>query len=198
LDGFDVPQRLVIASVLDLPFGRGRKYASNMNAFANAILGGWGVDAIITFQSGFPIIIGGNSCVGALSTSGIPNSGCAVPTRIGQEKMTSGSLDQKLAHWFDPSTFIAGTDYGYGNDSRTEPNLRADGAKNFDFGFFKNTKFGPGERLGLEFRAELFNAFNRPQFNPPNTSCCGGASFGQVTAQYNLPRVVQFALRFTF
>jgi outer membrane receptor protein involved in Fe transport len=196
LDAFDVPQRLVIASVLDLPFGRGRKYANNMNAFANAILGGWGVDAIINFQSGFPVIIAG--CPGALSSSGIPNAGCARATRVGPEKMTSGSLNQKLAHWFDPSTFVAGTDYGYGTDSRTEPNLRNDGVKNFDFGFFKNTKFGPEERLGLEFRAELFNTFNRPQFNPPNTSCCGGSSFGQVTSTYNLPRVVQFALRFTF
>ena len=54
------------------------------------------------------------------------------------------------------------------------------------------------ERFGLEFRAELFNAFNRVQFNPPNTSCCGGASFGQITSQYNLPRIIQFALRTTF
>jgi hypothetical protein len=36
------------------------------------------------------------------------------------------------------------------------------------------------------------------QFNPPNTSCCGGASFGQVTGQYNLPRNIQFALRLSF
>jgi hypothetical protein len=70
--------------------------------------------------------------------------------------------------------------------------------KNFDFAIFKNTKFGPDGRIGTEFRAEFFNGFNRPQFNPPNTSCCGGSSFGQVTSQYNLPRVVQFALRVTF
>ena len=42
LDGFDVPQRLVIASVIDLPFGRGRKFGSNMNKIANAVVGGWG------------------------------------------------------------------------------------------------------------------------------------------------------------
>ena len=65
--------------------------------------------------------------------------------------------------------------------------------KNFDFAAFKNTKFGPEDRIGLEFRAEFFNLFNRTQFNPPNTSCCGGTSFGQVTGQYNLPRVIQFA-----
>jgi outer membrane receptor protein involved in Fe transport len=196
LDGFDIPQRLVIASVIDLPFGRGRKFGSNMNKIENALIGGWGFDSIITFSSGFPVIIGG--CPGALSSSGVPNVGCALPDRIGSEHMTSGSLDQKLAHWFDPSTFVAPTDYSYGNDSRTEPHLRTDGTKNFDFGFFKNFNFGPEDRMGIQFRAELFNAFNRVQFNPPNTSCCGGASFGQITGQYNLPRIVQFALRFSF
>lgn len=198
LDGFDVPQRLVIASVLDLPVGKGKKFLGNMHGVANALIGGWGVDTIITFQSGFPISIGG--CPGALSSSGIPNVGCALSTRVGPETLTSGSKNQKLAHWFDPSVFTAGPSnyYGYGNDSRTEPNLRADGSKNFDFGIFKNTSFGPEGRLVLQFRTELFNAFNRVQFNPPNTSCCGGSSFGQITSQYNLPRVVQFALRLSF
>jgi hypothetical protein len=196
LDGFDVPQRLVIASVLDLPVGRGRKYGSNMNAFANALIGGWGVDTIITFQSGFPIIISG--CPGLLSNSGIPNVGCALADRVGPESLTGGPLDAKLAHWFNTSTFVAPTDYSYGNDSRTEPNIRDDGVKNFDIGVFKDFKFPPGERMDLQLRGEFFNAFNRVQFNPPNTSCCGGASFGQVTGQYNLPRLIQFALRLSF
>ncbi len=198
LDGFDVPQRFVLASVLDLPVGRGKKFLHNLNPIANKFVGGWGLNTIVTFQNGFPIIIGG--CPGALSSAGILESGCSLATRVGNESMTSGTLDQRLAHWFNPSVFTSGNPnvYNYGNDSRTEPNLRTDGAKNFDFAFFKNTKFGPEERLGVEFRAELFNAFNRVQFNPPNTSCCGGASFGQVTGQYNLPRIVQFALRFTF
>jgi len=198
LDGFDVPQRFVLASVLDLPVGTGKKFLHNLNPVANKIVGGWGVNTIITFQNGFPVIIGG--CPGALSNAGIPNSGCSLPTRIGAESMTTGSLDQRLAHWFNTSTFTAGDPnvYNYGNDSRTEPNLRDDGVKNFDVAFFKNTKFGKDGRIGVEFKAEFFNIFNRVQFNPPNTSCCGGASFGQVTGQYNLPRIVQFSLRTKF
>ena len=196
LDGFDVTHRFVLASVLDLPVGRGKKFLKNLNPVANKFIGGWGVNTIITFQSGFPISIGG--CPGALSNAGIPNSGCGLPTRTALSQLTGGTLDQRLAHWFDTSVFTAGTGYGYGNDSRTEPNIRADGVKNFDFAFFKNTKFGPEERVGLEFRAEFFNGFNRVQFNPPNSGCCGGSSFGQVTGQYNLPRIVQMALRMTF
>lgn len=201
LDAFDVPQRLVLGSVLDLPFGRGKKFGGNLNGVANKLVSGWGVDTIITFQKGFPIIIGG--CPGALSNSGLPNVPCARPIRTGLSHLTSGSLTQRLNQWFDPSVFTNGSPTDYAaispdSDSRTEPNIRTDGVKNFDFAFFKNTKFGPDERLGAEFRAEFFNGFNHPQFNPPNSGCCGGSSFGQVTGQYNLPRLVQFALRFTF
>jgi len=196
LDAFDVPQRFVLASVLDLPFGKGKKFANNLTGVANKLIGGWGIDTIITFQRGFPIIIGG--CPGALSNSGIPNAGCGRPDRTALSHNTSGSLDQRLAHWFDPSVFVKSNDYSYGNDSRTEPNIRSDGVKNFDFAIFKNTKFGPDERLGAEFRAEFFNGFNHPQFNPPDSGCCGGSNFGRVSSQYNLPRLIQFALRITF
>jgi hypothetical protein len=198
LDGFDVPQRLVIGSIMDLPVGHGERFAGNVSGVVDKLIGGWGINTIITFQRGFPIIIGG--CPGALSSSGVPNVGCSRPTRTALSHLTSGSKQDKLDHWFDTSVFTAGNPnvYNYGTDSRTEPNIRSDGIKNFDFAAFKNTRFGPEDRIGLEFRAEFFNLFNRTQFNPPNTSCCGGSTFGQVTGQYNLPRVIQFALRTTF
>jgi hypothetical protein len=193
LDAFDVPQRLVLGAVLDLPFGRGKKFASNAGGVLNKVIGGWGIDPIITFQRGFPVIVGG--CPGPLSNSGIPNVGCARPTKTGPSHATSGSKPQKLAQWFDTAVFTQGTDYSYGNDSRTEPNIRDDGIKNFDIAVFKNTRFGAEDRFGLEFRTEFFNAFNRTQFNPPQP---WGGQFGQVTGQYNLPRLIQFGLRMTY
>src|SRR3984893_1678543 len=200
LDGFAVQKRFILSAILDLPIGRGKKFANQLNPVADKVIGGWGVDSIITLQRGFPLSISG--CPGLLSDSGVPNIGCSRATRTGHEKLTSGSLDTRLNEWFDTSVFSHTNDYSYGNDSRVEPSLRADGIKNIDFAAFKNTKFGPDERLGVEFRAEFFNFFNHPQFSPPNTSCCTpvskGGNFGQVTGQYNLPRVIQFGLRFTF
>ena len=195
LDTFDVPQRLVLGAVLDMPFGRGKKYASNVNGVMDKLVSGWGLDTIVTFQRGFPIIIGG--CPGPLSNSGIPNAGCDRPDRTALSHNMSGSVASRLNEWFDTSVFTKPTTFGYGTDSRTEPNIRTDGVKNFDFAFFKNTKFGPDDRLGAEFRAEFFNGFNHPQFNPPDSGF-GDANFGQVSSQYNLPRLIQFALRFTF
>jgi hypothetical protein len=193
LDGFDVPQRLVVGAVLDLPFGHGKQFGGNAQGVADKLISGWGVDPIVTFQKGFPIIVGG--CPSPLSNSGIPNVGCARPDRTAPSHLTSGSLQARLTSWYDTSVFVPAPDYSYGTDSRTEPNIRADGVKNFDLAFFKNTRFGPDDRIGLEFRAELFNAFNRTQFNPPNGY---GSQFGQVTGQYNLARIIQFGLRTTF
>jgi hypothetical protein len=193
LDGFDVPQRLVIGSVLDLPVGKGKAIGGNMNTLADKVVGGWGINTIITFQSGYPIIIGG--CPGPLSNSGIPNAGCARPNRTQPSHLLGGSRQQKIQKWFDGSVFVAPTDFSFGTDSRTEPNIRDDGQKNFDFAAFKNTKFGPDQRFGFEFRGEFFNLFNRTQFNPP---AGWGGTIGLVNGQYNLPRVVQFAGRITF
>jgi hypothetical protein len=195
LDGFDVPQRLVIGSILDLPVGKGKALAANAGPLADKVLGGWGINTIITFQSGYPIIVGG--CPGALSNSGLQDPGCARPTRTARSHLMGGSKNQKLNEWYDTSVFTSGAaDYfGYGTDSRTEPNIRDDGQKNFDFAAFKNTKFGPDGRFGFEFRGEFFNLFNRTQFNPP---AGWGGTIGQVSGQYNLPRVVQFAGRITF
>jgi Carboxypeptidase regulatory-like domain len=200
LDGFDVPQRFVLGYVLDLPFGNGKRFGANLSPVANKFAGGWGVDGIVTLQSGFPLNIGGGS--NALCNAGIPNAGGCRVTRLGPDTLTSGSTAQRLNEWFNTANFTNTTALTRGNDSRTEPNLRQDGEKNMDFAVFKNTKFGPDEKLGMEFRAEFFNFFNHPQFAAPNTSCCTpasqGGSFGVVSSQYNLPRLIQFALRFTF
>jgi len=195
LDGFDVPQRLVLGYVLDLPFGKGKKYANGVSPIANKVVGGWGIDGIITLQKGFPLNIGGGS--NALCNAGIPNAGGCRVTRLGPDAYTSGSTSARLGEWFNTANFTNTTTLTRGNDSRTEPNLRQDGEKNMDFALFKNTKFGPDDKLGLEFRGEFFNFFNHPQFAAPNTSCCG-STFGVVSSQYNLPRLIQFGLRLTF
>jgi hypothetical protein len=64
---------------------------------------------------------------------------------------------------------------------------------------FKRTQFGPDNKLGLEFRSEFFNMWNRTQFAPPNTSV-GSSTFGQITSVFpgTNPRLIQFGLKFLF
>lgn len=73
--------------------------------------------------------------------------------------------------------------------------VRQPGIANYDFSLFKNTKLT--ERIGLQFRAEVFNMFNRVQFGPPG-EMVGNAQFGVVSSQLNLPRLIQFALRLNY
>lgn len=75
--------------------------------------------------------------------------------------------------------------------------MRSHGINNLDFSIFKNTRFGPEERLNLQFRAEFYNLFNRVQFDFPGTAF-GTAQFGVVANQLNDPRLLQFALKFAF
>ena len=79
--------------------------------------------------------------------------------------------------------------------ARTLPDTRTPGIANFSFAVVKNTPIT--ERVGLQFRTEIFNLFNRVQFNSPGLAQ-GNPQFGVISGQYNDPRLIQFALRLLF
>jgi hypothetical protein len=192
LASFDVPQRLVVSYIMDVPIGRGRKYLSTSNGFVNAALGGWGVGGTTTLQSGFPLHFGTNSnLTNSYGGGSRPNvvSGC--------DKSVSGSAQSRLAEWFNTGCFVQPPPFTYGNESRTDPNLRAAGIANWDFSAFKNFAFGESGQRYIQFRAEFFNIFNRTQFGFPGQTV-GSSNFGKVTSVANDPRLVQFALKLNF
>jgi hypothetical protein len=200
LSSQDVPQRLVISYVLDLPFGHGKRYLGGASGIVNGVVGGWGVDGVTTFQRGFPLKINYPSLTplgsASLGTGKLrPNvvAGC-------DKNAPSSATSAKVFEWFNTACFTAPADWGFGDEPRVDATLRQDGINNFDFALFKRTRFGPDDRLGLEFRTEFFDLFNHPQFGPPNTTCCtaNSSSFGIVGSQINPPRQVQFALKFVF
>ena len=195
----DVSQRLVISYVLDLPFGRGKKYLGGVNGVAGKVVSGWGIDGITTFQRGFPVKISygkGNS----LSGSGLGIGSLRPNVVPGCHKSVSGSPASKLGGWFNASCFTNPPDWGFGNESRVDPTLRQQGINNFDFAVFKKTSIA--EKANIEFRTEFFNLFNHPQFGPPNGTCCtaNNPNFGVVTSTIGnaQARLIQFALKFDF
>jgi hypothetical protein len=197
LSSQDISQRLVISYVLDLPFGRGKKYASGMSGASDRLVSGWGLDGVTTLQRGFPVKISdgkGNSLTAlSLGTGTLrPNfaAGCS--------KSTSGSAVSRLTGWFNTSCFSHATGYSFGNEPRVDALLRQQGVVNFDFAVFKRTSIT--ERVNIEFRTEFFNLFNHPQFGPPNGTCCSdnNKNFGVVTNTVNLPRLIQFGLKLAF
>src|SRR5580692_2192381 len=201
LSSQDVSQRLVISYVYDLPFGHGQRYMSDATGVMDKIVSGWGVDGVTTFQKGFPLPISYGAST-SLSNAGFsqnfqlrPNvvAGCAKGTAHVTE--ANGGIA-----WFNPNCFAAPGDWSFGDESRVDATLRGAGINNWDFALFKTTTFGPENKLGLQFRTEFFNTFNRVQFGPPSTSCCtaNNPNFGETTSQLNNPRLIQFALKFLF
>ncbi len=201
---FDVPNRLVLSYVVDLPFGNGHHFLSSARGVTEKLVGGWSVNGITTIQSGFPLALMDASpnlfetdfAIGN-GGPGPPGAGVSRPnyTPGCDKNFAASSLQAHLAEWFNASCFTQPGQFEFGNEPRVDPSMRADGVKNFDFSLSKRTTIT--ERVSLAFRAEFYNIFNRVQFSPPNTQP-GSSTFGQVTAQYNQPRLIQFGMRLMF
>ena len=178
---WDVFQRLVISGIYELPFGKGKRFGNNWNRGLNAVLGGWQMNQITTFQGGFPLAM--------TATSGVR------PNRIHPLATPSGSIASRVLQYFDTSAFALPAAFTYGNAPATEPDIRTPGIDNTDLSISKNFRFR--ERVTTQLRFESFNTFNRVQFAGPGTQL-GATSFGVITTQQNQPRKLQAAIKIIF
>jgi hypothetical protein len=189
LSAEDVSQRLVIGHVYELPFGKNKRFGSHLNPVLDKIVGGWQWSGQTNFQTGFPLPI---------SVAGVTSGafgGLVRPNLVSDPCMDPGrSRGEKIQEYLNPAAFAAPANFTFGNAPRNL-NCRADGIKNFDIGLLKVTPIK--ESINVEFRTEFFNAFNRPQLGFPDTTF-QGPTFGQITTQYNQPRIIQFGLKVNF
>jgi hypothetical protein len=192
LSNFDSRQRFVLSYVYDLPFGKGKRFLSGLHGFTDRVVSGWGFNGVTTFQDGFPL-----GLTASPNTTGL-NTGLRPNVAAGCNKLTSGSAQSRISQWFNTSCFSVPAAYTFGNESRTDPEIRGPGISNHDLALFKRTAIA--ERFNLEFRVEAFNLFNRVWFGPPNTVATTAANntFGQITTQLNQPRLLQLALRLRY
>jgi hypothetical protein len=197
LSSQDVPQRLVLSYVLDLPFGEGRPFLAHLGENLNRLVGGWGIDGVTTFQRGFPLVFS-NGQTNDVTLFGAGSRPDVLPSCAKWRRNAASGL----AGWFNTSCFAAPRDFAFGNEPRVDANLRSDGVDNFDLALFKRVSLSQREHLSSEFRVEFFNLFNRVQFAPPDTTCCSSNNpdFGVITstAPGTNPRLVQFAAKLTF
>jgi hypothetical protein len=205
LSSQDVSQRLVISYVLDLPFGRGKRFLGGASGVTSKAVSGWGIDGVTTFQRGFPLKIAWGGPGTSLEAANLGVSNVRPNVVGGCDKSTQGSGSSgRLNQWFNVNCFAPPPQWGFGTETRVDSSLRAAGTNNFDFAVFKRTAIT--ERAGLEFRTEFFNLFNHPHFGFPGTNFNPVAGdntangFGQVTSTNpdSNPRLIQFALKFVF
>jgi outer membrane receptor protein involved in Fe transport len=184
LSNFNYKHRFTFSSVYDLPFGRGRKFLSNANAFENAVAGGWQTTSIVTAQSGAPFSV-------SLATPTANTGTFTRPNRICDGNLPSDQ--QSINMWYNTSCFVAPPVYTFGNTGRNV--LIGPGLVTWDLGADKD--FALTERFGLQFRSEFFNVLNHPNFGLPNGSI-GSAAAGTITTEITNARQIQFALRLHF
>lgn len=206
--GFDVTHNLVANFVYDLPTP-----AMFKKGAGNLLFGGWQTNGVISLRTGFPFTV----------TQGAITNTANVTIR--PDRIANGSLaNPTVNQWFDPNAFRLVSCQNtalpelcrYGNAGAGI--LEGPGFKNVDFSLFKN--FAITERVKLQFRTEMFNLFNTPQFGRPANSLSTAGAFlptrnasggidypsqanivrgpGAITSLVSPMRQIQFGLKLLF
>jgi hypothetical protein len=183
----DMPNVTSFSGIYDLPTGHYHRFAST--GVGNALLGGWSLNTILSLQSGMPVTV-----TQATNNNSFAGFSLQRPNIIGNPKLPSSQ--RTPARFFNtatptnPGAFGTALQFEIGTASRNP--VRGPAYRDLDISLIKRTRLV--EKADLEFRAEMFNVTNTPEFSQPNGSF-GSAAFGTITTTTTDPRVVQFAIR---
>jgi hypothetical protein len=206
---FSRPQRFVANYSYDLPFG-------THTGVMEKLLGGWNLSGVTVVQNGTPMTFADNTAGTIYGTAGSAFSGFGraqlCPGMTYADIATPGGIKQRLGGasggpgYFNKSAFCAppvignGTDYGNTGTGI----VLGPGQFNWDVAILKSIRIL--ENHSIQFRTEFFNAFNHTQFSNPNFGPAAtyalpnvrSGAFGQITSTNVNPRVIQFALKYSF
>ncbi|MDZ4802011.1 MAG: TonB-dependent receptor, partial [Bryobacteraceae bacterium] len=188
IGGYDQPFNNTSTILLELPYGRGRRWGSSTPGVVNVLLGGWRITGINTMTSGQPVNVN-YTVPAAQQASSYPTYR---PDYIG------GSIypaTQTPTTWLNRAAFaVPATNILFGSAGRNI--ARTESIYNFDFGLHKEFPLFR-EDWKLQFRSEFFNLFNTTNLGSPATNI-SNANFGQITGLASPARQIQFALKLVF
>jgi len=189
VDASDLTHSLVVNYTYELPFGKNKLFGSDWNNLTNQVLGGWQLTGILSTHSGLPISItpASNNTVGTASY-GFNQRPNVVPG------VSLTPANQNINNWINPAAFSQPAPFTFGDAPRFFSDLRAPDFFNWDMGIQKY--WTVREQMRIQFRFEIFNAFNHPNFFVPDSNL-GDSGFGRVTGAYPA-RSLQFAGKFYF
>jgi hypothetical protein len=173
-------------AIYALPFGKGKKFGSNMNKAADAVVGGWTVSSILAWHTGFPMATYPTTSDGTTFGRGL-RADCTGTNTIYGTRPFTGTGGGIL--WFDPSNYSNPSGV-FGTCAPQISALRGPGLYNWDISLQKDLQLT--ERLKLQFRSDFLNAFNTVNLDAPNMNL--GTTLGQITGAQPA-RNVQFALK---
>jgi hypothetical protein len=187
LSAFDQRHRFVFSYLYQLPFGKGQAHLNSVSSLGNALVGGWQLGGIATFASGNPFSV---QVVGVDRTNtGVFGGGSQRANVVSPNTTVS---DPTVERWFNTAAFQAAPTETFGTSGRNI--LVGPGTNNIDFSVLKDFIFT--ETMKLQFRTEIFNLFNHPQFLQPVFDPTSPA-FGQILGA-RPAREIQFGLKFIF
>lgn len=186
LSSVDVDKQFIGSYVWQLPTW------NSLGFFGRNVIGGWESSGVLTLRHGFPF-----SVLSGLDYS-YSGNGIDRADLIGDPSLPGGrSTAAQLAEWFNTAAFAFNAPGTFGTSGRDI--LRQPGVVNLDFALTKSfpLKLGPfGERQKIDFRAEAFNIFNHANFGRPDRTLTH-STFGEILSAAD-PRILQFAIRFSF
>ena len=194
----DSPHRFSLSGIYALPFGKGQRFA-NSDGVLDRIVGGWQLQGVYQFQTGFPIAFGAFNITTGVTSGDIFYNGGEVAIPAGQATP---------AAWFNPAPFtsVLNTTSALAtplNHFRTLPfrfsNIRRDNINNVDLSLMKNTRIT--ETMRFQIRLEAINAFNHPYYPAPGVSPGSntlGTIVGTTANQANYARRLQIGFKFIF
>jgi hypothetical protein len=181
--GNDIRSRFTISSVYELPVGRGKRHLAR--GPLGAIAGDWSVGVLALLQTGPPATVTTQT-----NNTNAFSAGAQRADMLSDPNLNSS--ERTLNRWFDTSAFAQPAAFTFGTSGRGV--IRGDGVVNFDISLLKNIFFA--EQKGFQFRLEMFNAFNHPDFGLPGATL-GGPGFGVVSSARS-GRSIQLGLRLVF
>jgi hypothetical protein len=179
---FDERNRLVVAPIYELPFGKDRTWLNQSNTL-DEILGGWDVAGAFDIHSGYPVTI--SAGVSSLQTGAL--AGGLFANKVGNQPDP-----HTAAEWFNLANYADPAPYTYGNSGRDS--MVVPGFWNLDANLKKT--FRITEKVQLQFRADAFNAFNHKNLYEP-TKYLDATNSAKITAS-TLSRVIQIGSQINF
>lgn len=165
---------------------------------ASIPMNGWMVSGIATLQSGLPFSVFDSTAATVFAA----NSRAHFAPGVTVDAIpTAGSVNSRITSYFKAVAFTtapaAGNGTGFGNSGRNI--LRGPDQRNFDLSAVKRFVVRwPDRDAHVDFRAEFFNAFNTVNFGQPGNNRAAPLLLGAINNTTVAPRILQFALKFTF
>ncbi len=203
---FDTANQFNANWVWDLPFGKGRYFGSNSNRIVNGIFGGWGLNGLWRWTSGFPFSVQ----AGAGWATDFELEGSSVLTGPKPKTGVFRDASGDPTVFKDPTNFVcacgpgtlAGSNFRatYPGEAGERNNFRGPGFFGIDMGLSKTWNFS--ETKLVRFGWEVFNVTNSVRFDAAgsliNQDLVDITGFGKFNQMLTSPRVMQFELRFAF